>query len=229
MKKYFVAKKVVRFIVVLLMCIVLINNFISEQYKNVNAESNNENVEVENLEQFVDNFSIISEQVKEEYYGDFVLFNIPLSEELQFYTFEMSKKYDTDYMLVMSVFATESEFKSNTKSKNQVGGKSSVGIGQLNENYIEWFGELTGIKNFDIYDNRHNIEGSIAVLKFYNDYWKNNVEGISEEDLWYYALNSYNLGIEGFKKYVRNTGKISRSYDKKVLKNKIKLEMDGGI
>jgi 3D (Asp-Asp-Asp) domain-containing protein len=60
MKKYFVVKKVVRFIVVLLISTILINSFISEEYKNVNAENNTE-VDVENLEQFIEGFSIIPE------------------------------------------------------------------------------------------------------------------------------------------------------------------------
>jgi hypothetical protein len=226
MKKYFVIKKIVRFIVVLLIFTVLINGFISDKYKNVYAESNVE-VGVENLEQFIQDFSVIPQAVKDEYYGDFVLLDIPLSEELQNYIFETSKKYDIDYMLIMSIFATESEFKSYNKSKNQVGGGSSIGIGQLNENYIKWFGELTSIENFDIYNDRNNIEGSIAVLKFYNDYWRNNAEGISEEELWFFTLNSYNMGIDGFKKYMKNTGKINREYDRKVLENKIKLEQGG--
>jgi hypothetical protein len=226
MKKYFVAKKAVRFIVVLLIFTVLLNGFMSDKYKRVYA---NNNIEVENLEQFLDSFSIIPQEVKEEYYGDFRLLSIPLSEDLQVYTFEMSKKYDMDYFYIMSVFLTESEFESGAKSKNQIGGGSSIGIGQLNENYIKWFSELTSIKDFDIYDDKDNIEGSIAVLKFYNDYWRNNIEEISEEELWYFSTNSYNLGIEGFKEYMRNTGKITRNYDRKVLKNKIKLEINGGM
>jgi membrane-bound lytic murein transglycosylase MltF len=195
-----------------------------------------ENVEVESLEQFMKEFSVIPDELRE-YMGkveeveidDFVLLDIHLSEELQNYTNEICKKYEMDYMFVLSVFATESEFKSGAKCKNQVGKGYSVGIGQLNQNYIKWFSELTGIENFDIYNDKHNIEGSVAVLKFYRDYWKNNVEGISEEDLWFFTLNSYNMGINGYKSYVRNTGEISRHYDRKVLKNKTKLEVDGGM
>jgi hypothetical protein len=227
MKKY-----VTKFIVSLLVCLIFISSFINKEYK-LYAEDNS--IEIETLEQFIEKFSIIpqevrdyvdEEEVKED---DFILLDIDLSEELQIYTYEMCKKYEMDFIFVLSVFATESEFKSYDKSKNQIGGGYSIGIGQLNENYIDWFEELTRIEDFDIYNDKHNIEGSIAVLKFYRDYWKNNVEGMSEEELWYFTLNSYNMGINGYKSYLKNTGEMSRSYDRKVLKNKIKLEQDGGL
>lgn len=221
MKKY-----VTRFVVSLLICMIFINGFINNGYKLL-AEENN--VDIENWEQFIKNFSVIPKELKEQMNDDFTLLNIPLAKDLQRFTYDTCKKYEMDYIFVLSVFATESEFKSGVKSKNQVGGGYSVGIGQLNQNYIKWFEELTGIEDFDIYNDKHNIEGSITVLKFYRDYWKNNVEGMSEEELWYFTLNSYNMGINGFKKYIRNTGNISRSYDRKVMKNKIKLEQDGGL
>jgi hypothetical protein len=223
MKKRYTVKNPIRFIVVLLICTVLINGFISNIYKSVYADSG---VEVENLEQFIQKFSVIPEEVKEYMDSDFILLNIDLSEDLQRFTYDICKKYDIDYITVLSVFATESEFKSYDKSKNQVGGGYSIGIGQLNQNYIKWFGELTAIENFDIYDNKHNIEGSIAVLKFYQDYWIS--EGITDEDgLWYLTLNSYNMGIEGYKGYLKSSDSMSRHYDRKVLKNKIKLEQGG--
>lgn len=223
MKKYSVARKAVRFAVVLLICTILVNGFNQNKYK-INAEENG--VELENLEQFIKDFSVIPQGVKEEYYKNIILPNIPLSEDLQIFTYEICKKYRMDYIFVLSVFATESEFRSEVKSKNQIDGGYSVGIGQLNQNYIKWFSKLTNIENFDIYDNKHNIEGSIAVLKFYRDYWIN--QGITDEDnLWYYTLGAYNMGIEGYKKYVKNTGEVSRHYDRKVLKNKIKLEQGG--
>jgi hypothetical protein len=225
MKKY-----VVIFIVSLLVCIIFVNSFINKEYKLL-AEDNS--VEIEKLEQFIKEFSVVPQEVREyvnneEVEEEFVLLDIPLSKELQIYTYETCKKYEMDYIFVLSVFATESEFKSYDKSKNQVGGGYSIGIGQLNENYIKWFGELTKIEKFDIYNDKHNIEGSVAVLKFYRDYWIN--QGITDEDsLWFYTLGAYNMGIDGYKKYIRSTGEVSRHYDRKVMKNKIKLEQDGGL
>jgi 3D (Asp-Asp-Asp) domain-containing protein len=54
-------KYIARFTIVLLVCLIFLNNPINKEYK-LMAEVNN--VEVENLEQFIDNFSIIPEEVK---------------------------------------------------------------------------------------------------------------------------------------------------------------------
>jgi hypothetical protein len=140
----------------------------------------------------------------------------------------MCKKYKIDYVLVLSVMQTESEFSSHDKCKNQVGGGFSVGLLQINDQYIDWYKELINVDEYDIYDDKQNIETGIAILRCYKNYWIN--QGITDEDtLWYYVLNCYNMGIEGYKKCIKNTGKLSREYDRKVMKNKINLEMNGGI
>jgi hypothetical protein len=223
MKKYFVAKKTVRFIVVLLVCTVLLNGFISNKYKSVYADSN---IEVENLEQFLDNFSIIPQEIKEEYYGDFRLLNIPLSEDLQNYTFEMSKKYDIDYMLIMSIMYTESSFNEKVKSKNKTDNYYSIGLMQLNQRYESEFIELTGKQDFNIYDSYDNILGGIAKIYNLKELWSK--YDISDEDMFLAITNSYNKGFGAYKNDVVGRGFFNRDYDKKVLENKIKLEMNGG-
>jgi hypothetical protein len=222
MKKY-----VVRFTVALLICIFLFNFLIDKEYKNIYANDNG-NIEIKTLEQFIKEFSVIPEEIKEAYYEDFQLYDIPLSQELQEYTFEICKKYKIDYVFVLSVMQTESEFKSYDKCKNQVGGGYSVGLLQINDQYIDWYKELINVEDYDIYDDKQNIETGVAILRCYKNYWIK--QEITDEDtLWCYVLNSYNMGIEGYKNYIKNTSEISRDYDKKTLKNKIKLEIDGGI
>jgi hypothetical protein len=223
MKKYFVAKKVVRFIVVLLIFTVLLNGFISNRYKNIYADSG---VEVEKLEQFLDNFSIIPEEIKEEYYGDFRLLSIPLNEELQTYIFETSKKYDESYMFVMAIMYTESSFNTKAKYKNQTDNYYSIGLMQLNERYIKEFKVLTGIEDFDIYNLKMNIEGGIAKISALREQWIE--RGVtSDEDLFLAITNSYNKGFGAYKSDVSNRGFFSRDYDRKVIRNKIKLEQGG--
>ncbi|MDD4779125.1 MAG: transglycosylase SLT domain-containing protein [Tissierellia bacterium] len=230
MKKYFVAKKVVRFIVALLVCTILINGFNKITNKLI-AEENN--TEIENLKHFIDNFSVLpngfnlnnGEDIYEE---EFILYNIPLSEELQKYCYEIAKEHNLGYTLILGLIWTESEFKSEAKCKNQGSSGYSVGLCQINNQYIKWYKELLNVKDYDIHDDKQNIKTGIVVLRVYKDYWIS--QGItSEEDLWCYTLGSYNRGIEGYKKYIKNTGKINTDYDKKVLKNKIKLEEDGGM
>jgi hypothetical protein len=223
MRTYFKSKKAVRFIITLLICTVLINGFIGNKYKNVYAEGN---TQIENLEQFIEGFSVIPESVKEEYYEGFEILDIPLSEELQFYTFEMCKKYDESYMFVMAIMYTESNFKVNDKYQNETDTYFSKGLMQLNERYIGEFSELTGIKDFDIDNPLHNIEGGIAKIHNLRKLW---IEcGVtSDEDLFLAITNSYNKGFGAYKSEVSSRGFFSRDYDRKVIKNKIKLEQGG--
>ena len=225
MKKYFVAKKVVRFVVVLLVCTVLINGFNKITYK-LMAEENN-NVEIENLEQFIDNFSIIPEEVKEAYYEDFVLLDIPLSEELQLYTFEMSKKYGENYIFIVSIMKTESDFNKKAICRNEADNYYSIGLMQLNQRYEDEFIQLTEKKDFNIYDSKDNILGGIAKIHNLKEQWSK--YDISDEDMFLAITNSYNKGFGAYKSEVLSRGFFSRKYDRKVLKNKIKLEQDGGM
>lgn len=219
MKKY-----VTRFIVSLMVCTIFVSGFINEEYKLLADENN---VEIENLEQFIDDFSVISEEIKDAYYEDFEILDIKLSPELQLYTFDMCKKYSENYSLVRAIMATESNFKEDAKCQNKTDSFYSRGYMQLNERFIEEFKELTGIEDFDIMNPYHNIEAGVAKIHNLRELWSE--YDISDEDMFLAITNSYNLGFEKFKKAVTKKGFYSREYDRKVLKNKIKLEQDGGI
>jgi hypothetical protein len=157
---------------------------------------------------------------------EFQVMDIPLSEELQRYVFDMCEKHQMDFTFVLSVMQTESSFRPKAKCKNQSSRGYSLGLMQLNNQYIKWYKELTEDKQFNIWDEKDNIHAGILVLKHYRDYWIN--QGIEDEDgLWYLTLNSYNCGVEGIKRIYKKTGIVSRSYDRKVLENK--LEIEGGI
>jgi soluble lytic murein transglycosylase-like protein len=154
---------------------------------------------------------------------EFKLLDIPLSAELQEYIYKMSKKYDMDYLFVLSVMMTESSFRVNVKNENIGSHGYSISLMQLNNQYIKWYKELTDDSQFDIWDAKDNIHAGILVLKYYRDYWIN--KGIDNEELLFnFVLNSYNMGITGFNNYIASTGNISRNYDEKVLENKIYLE-----
>lgn len=174
-----------------------------------------QNIDEENEEKSNINNIIysVTEEIPNTYY------DIPLTDELQDYIREKCEQYDVNMENILAIIKTESDFEHDVKSKNQIGGNYSVGIMQLNANYIGWFGELTELnEEFDINNIYHNIEGGIAVWKFYKNYWEK--QGLSGDKLLIYSQNSYNMGIEGFKKYIKNTGSISRSYDRKVNRHK---------
>lgn len=150
-----------------------------------------------------------------------IYYDIPISHELQDFIREMCFKYEVDMDNIISIINIESEFKHNVKSKNLSEHGYSIGYMQLNAgsyDYIKWYSELTNIKNFNPKNEKHNIEAGIAVYKFYKTYWQN--KSYVGDELLIRILNSYNCGIVGYKKYIRNTGKISRSYDRKIFRYK---------
>ena len=146
-----------------------------------------------------------------------VYYDILLQKELQDYIKQLCQKYEVNTEIILAIMKTESEFKHEISSLNQSEGGRSVGISQLNENYIDWYCKLTGINNFDITNIKNNIEGGVAVFKYYYDYWKQ--RGYVGKELEIYALNSYNMGVQGYQNYLKRYGNISRSYDQKVFRN----------
>ncbi len=147
-----------------------------------------------------------------------IYYNIPLSYNIQDHIRETCERYDVDTGDVVSIMKIESGFEHNTKTKNNISGGYSIGIMQLNNNYASWYREITGIDNFDINNIYHNIEGGISVYSNYRGYWKE--RGFVGCELTIRGLNSYNMGIAGFEDYVKKTGSISRSYDRRVLSYK---------
>jgi hypothetical protein len=155
-------------------------------------------------------------------------YDIPLSHELQDFTKEMCDKYDVTFETILGIMKVESDFDHNNSTPNNSESGSSDGILQLNTNRkadIRWYAELTGIENFDPNNIYHNIEGGVAIYKSYKIYWEN--KGYTGEELIRVTCNSYNMGVSGFRKYIRNTGKISRAYDRAVIKYKNKLLTEG--
>jgi hypothetical protein len=89
---------------------------------------------------------------------------------------------------------------------------------QLNENYIEWHGELTGLGNkFNINNIYHNIFAGILVYKSYRHDWE---WGYTGEELDIRSLNSYNMGTTRYVNYIRRTGTINWKYGREVMQYK---------
>jgi soluble lytic murein transglycosylase-like protein len=206
----------------LIIAILFLTGFTNKNYKNVNN-----GVITKEQQEFIKEWNGIPNELREwlnEYEEEFQYLDIPLSKELQIYTFQMSKKYEMDYLLILSIMQTESNFKTDAKSVNNTDNYSSLGLMQLNQRYENEFIELTGKQNFNIYNSYDNILGGIAKLKNIRE--RLIKEGFtSEDELWYGLLNIYNLGYTKYKNQVINRGMIfTRGYDQKVLENKLKLE-----
>jgi soluble lytic murein transglycosylase-like protein len=153
-----------------------------------------------------------------------IYYNISLSKELQKFTYDICQKYYIDFELALSVMWFESNFDINCVSYNKNSrGKvisKDFGIFQINSLYKGWYAKLARLSVYDVINPYDNIQMGIAGLAFYKNHWNKTYD---TTELKIRFINSFNMGIDGFKKYVRNTGKISRAYDRKILNYKKNL------
>lgn len=131
--------------------------------------------------------------------------DITLDESYQKYTWEWCQMLGLDYDLILALMYHESRFDVNAYSRT-----NDIGLMQVNQGNKQWVNELAKRK-IDLWEPYDNILAGLLIYKHYEDYWIN--KGI-EEDLFKYALNSYNMGIGGF----TSAGyPINRSYSRNIL------------
>ena len=156
-------------------------------------------------------------------------YNINLSEENQNLIFQLCIKNEISYELVLAVFHYESKFNPNAINTSNKDKSRDVGISQLNNRFTNTYRdyaikycELSPSTKFDVVNVDHNIRAGIGILVYLRDYWKQ--RGVRDDLLMIYVHNSYNLGIVGFQKYIKQTGNIDREYSRQILLRKEKLE-----
>ena len=125
--------------------------------------------------------------------------DIPLSQELIEYIWEMSKKYEIEYELIVSVIAVESNFDVDAKSKT-----SDYGLMQINKVNHGWLKEQYGFTDFS--DPYQNIEAGCIILK-------DCVDNMTD---YHQALMAYNMGQSRAKSLIRQ-GTYSSKYSRKVM------------
>lgn len=152
-------------------------------------------------------------------------YDLPLSLELQEYTYEQCQKKNIEYALALAVMKVESDFDPREVSYNH----SSKGIMQLNvNNTAKWLSEKNHIKKFDVFNPYHNIQCGIWYLDYLRSYWTD--QGISDEaTLYRCVLGSYNMGTTEYTQYTQKTGTYETNYTEKVLLYKEQLETEGKI
>ena len=177
--------------------IVSIGNFKKEVEKNqiqlseIKAQQKATSERIEALEIYTSNYATV--QVAPPYKRD-----IPLSDELQEYTYEIAQKYNVDYDLVLAIMQTESQF-SNVVSENG----EDIGLCQINVINAEWLYKEYALYN--LMDERQNIEACAVILSKLSDKFD------SENAV----IMAYNLGEGKAKKYIKS-GK-TLEYSSKVL------------
>ena len=85
------------------------------------------------------------------------IYDIPLSKELQEYTFTLCEENDLDYELILAIMEQESDYQERAISKT-----NDYGIMQINKANHRWLHEKLGIDNF--LDAEQNIQAGIYML-----------------------------------------------------------------
>jgi hypothetical protein len=142
--------------------------------------------------------------------------NIPLSEELLNYTFDLCEENDIPYTLMLAIMAVESNF-----NPKLVSSTSDYGLVQIHKPNIKPFAEAAGIEKVDPLNPSHNIRLGVYYLKYLKDKWFK--YGFSDEQNYYMTVLSYNRGERLALDWVKRNG-WKNTYVSKVSKVKSAIE-----
>lgn len=131
-----------------------------------------------------------------------VIYDVPLSKELQEHTQNMCEKYSVPHDLAIAVMYVESGYDINAVNGD------CIGLMQVNTINLE---ELTEIDITDLSDPKQNIEAGVYLLR--KALTSNNIT---------FALMCYNCG-EAKAEEMREKGIYSTNYTRKVLQYAVEL------
>lgn len=154
-----------------------------------------DNAEIEIELEIVSNEKLIEENF---YY----LPDIPLSEDLQKYIYNLSKQNDLNYIDILALISVESNFNPKLTHKN-TNGTTDYGLFQINSCNIDNFRKQLNIKG-DILDPYNNTRMGIYELSNLSNRWSSSKEDIEQHRI--DVLSSYNKGYTGY----RRNGKAVR-------------------
>lgn len=137
------------------------------------------------------------------------IYDIPLTEELQKYTFNLCQENNLDYEFTLAVMEQESDYREKVISKT-----NDYGIMQINKANHEWLKEELGIDDF--LDAEQNI---LAGVKMLSDLT------VKYEDP-HKALMAYNAGEAGAKKHW-DKGTTTSGYSREVMARAEELKEEG--
>ena len=123
--------------------------------------------------------------------------DVPLSDEIQKFTYDICTEYEVDYDLVLSIMREESQYTAGLISDT-----GDYGIMQINIINHDWLAEI-GL--YDMLDERQNITAGVIILSQLQKEF-NNPESV---------LMAYNLGAGKAKEYLLQGKTIE--YTQKIL------------
>lgn len=174
------------------------------------------NLEIENLHRYKEIYEKItsidiSSRTETRYY------DIPLTASQQEFVQAVVEENGFGETYIYGLMQLESGFDVNAASS------SSYGIMQVNGEYADFYAELAGLKEYDLFNFEDNVRIGIACLKYIREYYIS--IGIdSQEELSKLILTAYNRGIKGTEKHIKKYGQIVSRYGDIVMLNKIKIE-----
>ena len=138
------------------------------------------------------------------------IYDIPLSEELQVFTFNLCEEYGADYEMVLAIMDKESDYTASAISKS-----SDYGIMQINKINHKWLTEELEVTDF--LDPEQNIRCGIYML----------ADLMKKYDDPHRVLMAYNMGERGAREYVAK-GHTSSAYSRYIMQLRDKLLQEGG-
>lgn len=138
------------------------------------------------------------------------IYDIPLTEELQTFTFYLCEDYGADYEMVLALMDRESDYTASAISKT-----NDYGIMQINRINHEWLTEELGITDF--LDPEQNIRCGVYMLAELGEKYEDP----------HRVLMAYNMGERGAREYAAK-GHTSSSYSRYIMEQRDKLLQEGG-
>ena len=162
---------------------------------------------------------IVEEEVEDSKY---VYYDVPLEKELQEHIQDLCIQEDIGFTLALSVAWRESEFNITAKNTSNSNGTYDEGLFQINSTNHIYFAEKFNLGKVNYLNPYENATVGIMHL---GDLKRRNKNKYSDEDLFVYILNCYNLGESRYNEYMEDKGGLyHREYDLDILNYKIKLE-----
>lgn len=127
------------------------------------------------------------------------IYDIPLTRELQEYTFTLCEESNLDYEMVLAMMDQESDYREKVISKT-----SDYGIMQINKVNHEWLEEELGIEDF--LDAKQNILAGIRMLSELTEKYEDPHQ----------ALMAYNCGEAGAKR-LWDKGETTSEYSRSIM------------
>ena len=138
------------------------------------------------------------------------IYDIPLTEELQAFTFYLCEDYGADYEMALALMDRESDYTASAISKT-----NDYGIMQINKINHKWLTEELGITDF--LDPEQNIRCGVYMLG----------ELAEKYDDPHRVPMAYNMGESGARNYAAK-GNTSSAYSRYIMELRDKLLQGGG-